>query len=637
MFISKSLIVLVILVISTYSQPENSVVDDFLTTQEFEDYCKEYLRLDLVNDLSLAKEKTFTSNGRKWLIAWKDRKILILKNILYFHNSMNNQFQIHPNWPVRVKKFEEIKDNYYQSILLHPINPETSPWPIITFNHLTGATHVHFDKTLKSIENFNEDDPIVSKKLIDELYAVYRPFTQEERQINQKAEEAQKDLFDVEKNPSKRLYSDEIDGYEHTISEFKYYRDLIKKYYIIDREKIENLVSARYLLSKKSLENKRLSNWHYRKATLQAKRVMNEIKLWDKYCDNLNVAKYNFMDKIPRHLRMLENDKNYRKYLNADDDFFRGNVLYGMKNRYDDPIRQKLINDYGFEITAEGIIGSTYDHMHELFVDIRDFEHASKLRDQLELRDLPVIEFLLERFETWTFWYNQVKFSHKEWFKARIPAFETEMHAIVPINSKSENPHERLRETMKMLNKARAVPYGSDFDTNDETMVLRFKKKLFQDYQVIKKTTTLLKSQNILFSQNINFLESLRNADRLSLLTTSLTNTEVSSHTHRRQIPIVITLDQDDKANRDKKFVKSQIEMITNDLHDTFNFEKKVLVHVSNDKLLKISEKDTTGHSGIHIHNYGTGGDVSNQHRDNILSTNFKDSGGKSNIKIKHH
>lgn len=246
----------VVLIATSASFPEKDLIK----------LSKEYVHLTLVNDLSTAREKALTYEGRLWLLAWKSSRDKIVKHLTYYKDIWKNKNKLRPDWQVNLKKFEETKENYYRSLIsiTDRMSLESIPWPEITFNPDTSKTFVHPRKTFP-VENSHLYDPIVTEEQIDEILRFHRPYTSEEKNQAQTAKDG---------------IPPEIDEYSHTVREIIYYRPYVQKYYVSDNNRIEKLINIRYQLLRKSFTGKCLTDLHYEKALIRAKRINTEINLW---------------------------------------------------------------------------------------------------------------------------------------------------------------------------------------------------------------------------------------------------------------------------------------------------------------------------------------------------------------------
>lgn len=603
------LFIFFVIVISTIAQEEK-----FISTFEFEELCKEYLRLTLVEDLWKANEKTYTRKGREWLRVWRETRDSIFKKLIFFKDTTINEYKLFSNWPERIDKFEKIKESYYHSILIYPISYENLPWPKITFDPELGKTIVQplSQYKLKIPHDMDNHNPVASKKQIDEVLKFYKPFSEDEKKLAKEVHENRE-----KESIADGTFHSDLACVNLSPEAKNYYRSLLKKYSVISEKKIDKLVKARYELLKKNFQNKRLSDLHYEKAIINVNRITSELKLWDKKFIFRDVTDEIFFTIMPMHLRIINSDKAYRGYLNADETFFPGNTMYGFKNRYDDPSQQLYVKDLGFEITAEKILRSAYNPMLKLAIEIRELEISSNDFKQLKIKDLSKIDLLLERYELWTFWKDQWRFSDYQWFTSKFPGSfaDISMHMIVPLKLKLTSENIMLLEVQKILDEAKNIPLQ-----HQKSLVLNVNK-----YSIGESIKDLSKNQNFFPCKKINqriiwkisnIVNSLRITKSLSVLT-SQSSLKKSLSSQNQKLSFQNNMKSNNQNNennkKDETFDKKKntdFDQFAASFRNNFNLESinHILSHEEPESMqnfISVSDLSNSQHNY-----YGTGGDI---------------------------
>lgn len=124
------LLCLFTIITSTISQ-----ILDF-DTPFFENEAREFLYLNLVEDLSNAKEKFKTLEGRAWLNSWETKRKNILNNVLLYVEPITLVHRMYPNWRERLQRFYELQQKHLNFIVdkFYDKSQPFSPWPRIIFD-----------------------------------------------------------------------------------------------------------------------------------------------------------------------------------------------------------------------------------------------------------------------------------------------------------------------------------------------------------------------------------------------------------------------------------------------------------------------------------------------------------------------
>lgn len=289
---------------------------------------------------------------------------------------------------------------------------------------------------------------------------------------------------------------------------------------------IENLVKANYELLRESLKGKRMSELHYKEMLFQGQRIVDGLDLLK--IKNLNYKKdsesINYDEHIPQHYQVISNDEAYRKYLNFDDTFSAGNIIHGLKNRYDDPVS----NRYPFEMTAENIIGLRYKPMLETFNEIRDHEITTMGYTQKKLTDLPLIDSHLTRLKTWITRFPETEFNEKQWFSIQ------EKSMIKPKNFESNDPTVMFQHVKSTLQKARDTPIKDPKDVSMFASSLNFKIQTSKDAWSMEWSLKLwdVSVIKIWINKIMSYKNSLNQANLLPLISSQLSLKYFSNNQH---------------------------------------------------------------------------------------------------------
>lgn len=601
--------ILFMIVVSTKPSPDHEEKKEY--TLEFKKNCEEYLRLILIEDLSKAHQKTYTQEGRTWLFDWRRHLYAITKKLFYDYKPREIEYRLHSDWQERLLKFEEIKKNYYRSLLIYPVTYESQPWRRITFNLPWLQTYVDPHRQWNKITNDPNDDlndPIATKDQIDDVLKFYRPFTEEERNTAKIARETR----EAESIADGTFHAD-IDDY-YLPSRARELRPLLKKYPILQEKRIENLIRARHALLKKTLENKRLSELHYEKTLFHVNRIMTEMKLWDAKGVNRDDTDEIFFKKMPTHLRVINSERAYRGYMNADEVFFSGNVFYGYKDRYDDPQHQYLTSDdLGFEITAERIIGLNYKPMLKLAMDMRDFEFSTRNFEVLKITDLLSIDLLLERYEFWSLRNDPYSFLDYQWFSEKFPGNDRGLMMIKPKIVRSISKNQWLIEVQKLLDSAKRLPINP-YKFSTRKIGKRFVKQYYDDLIAKKEYVGTLSKTNILTRKMTNFADTLRRLNLLHTLSPKPVlsiplNLEYQMKMKKLKINDEPPHHDHQENEHEKKTINTVVENFAQQLKNSFNMENNLIGQDASKQSLPNSISES---SSSKIIRYGTGGDRPN-------------------------
>lgn len=618
---------------------------------EFRELSEEYLRLTLVEDLWMANVKTYTNEGRKWLYDWREARDVIEKKIMYTIDKETIRYKLYDDWRERVKRFEDIKEDYYRSLLRYPITDETKPWPKITFDPVTAKTIIFQDlddsRPLYTDENLDFNDPLATEKQIDQVLRYHRPYTDEEKIQAKKAHETR----EAESLAAGTFFSD-ISNNHLRADTRNFYRSQLRKYPIFQENKIKNLITSRYELMKRSYVGKRLSKLHYDRAVFQVDRVINEMKLWDRMKINRRTKDWYFFHAMPTHLRLINSNEAYRGYLNADEPFFPGNVLYGYKHRYDDPKAQYFTYEFGFEITAERILGSAYEPMFKLAKDMHELEiffnddnnYIKNFNDKkLEMKNLVAVDLLLKRYELLTFWNKQWSFSNSHWFFVKFPDPNRDSYTpmIVPKRYKDTVEEGWFTEVQKTLDKANdLIDHRRQKDSPISKDAGKEWLKILNRDLRLARLTNIYERRTIDFGisrELMNFVESLRRANLLSLLSPetvlnklslSLTKSSFTWKKKKQEI-------HDDDETLTKIKLKDDEPEVKN-IHEFFNPETNREYSNNNDEsrafsLVSETRRDNYGSGGDGANGYGNSNHLSSVSDTNLRSDQRHTSGNNNN------
>lgn len=581
----------------------SSLDNDYVPMSEFDKLAKKYVLLHLSEELPKANELAKTHTGRQRLFDWEDKRSTILRDVFLLRDRDTNKHEWHPNWRTRAQLFQKLQMEYLNALsaINFDVRRSTSPMPKIT---LTNEGPKIINRVRATIpDDHDQADPLVTDEEIKHVLRFHRPFDEQERRTITK----------------ETVKTTDLEPHRYKSKESENLRRLVKSYDIVDRELIRGLQEKNYDLLRASLQGKRASELYYQDRLFQAERLIAQFHVWKKY-----VVFHKDFDRIPRHFHLLDNDEAYRKYLNFDEMFFKGNVMYGYKNRRDDPAS----HGYGFEVNAKEIIGKRYEPMHEIYKEMRQFDMK---RSKLE--DLPTIDLLLERFKTWTFWFPQCRFDASQWFQKsstdRDPSF-----MVKPRNVESNDPDRIFRDAKNSLSRDLIASKHSIFEKSK-----RFQAQIRKDTKSLMNT--LIMDFTIFFNRITHYLQSMDKANLLLALTVEsptskslvrqrkllkeTTRKTVMDHTHENP---------DSMVYRSRKSTEVDgMEKITQDL---FNNKINYLVPESDkretdDKRVDTKNDATTNDDNRYKYKQlSTGGDG------NGVNTSNGNKAGTSNPKVKH-
>lgn len=465
---------------------------DFTPDQSFIENAEEFVRLHLLEELTYAIDMFKIPLGREWLLSWHEKRNLLIKKAFLNPETDFNTWL--PNWRKRLRWFHSYQMLYVQSISSDWTSIKQFPWPKIIFDPISLKT-IDFQgkKTMMSKRERDLANPLATNEDIDYVLRFHRPYTDEERKKIEEedaaAEEARRAKNDIDEE-----LPEDINIFGLSIEEINKYRTVIKKYHVIDRNMILNLQKARYQLLRESFQGKRMSELHYQQMIFQAERVITAISLWKNIEVFQSSNNKNFDSIILPQLEILTKDNLYRRYMNFDDRFFKGNIFCGYKNRYDDP----STNGYRFEFTAKIIVGNRFASMKALYNDINKFNYVTGGIEHYQLNDLPIIDSFLDRYKTWTFWFSQRRFNPKNWLNLNTPINNDKVHLIKPLNFKTTDFQKQL------------LIVTTD---NDESELTRKKKKVNSDSQKIYEISEKFKEQTIRDAKTLKqFMQTIGNS-----------------------------------------------------------------------------------------------------------------------------
>lgn len=651
------IIAIIILSKNVFAQMFPQDESSFMPTSEFVEAAKIYVHLHLIDKLHDMANLADTYEGRKWLKSWENERSKIIKEILLTNDEkMTRKKKLYPNWQERLLHFQNQQDVYLRTKLM--INYDSRRQET-----LPRVTSVQDDKTLRTRLHVNNErprdnerdlaDPLATDEEIEHVLRFHRPFTNEERRELDEVESARIAARLADESDDYRYFPEDVDGYYNDQSNIQRLRTLVKKYSIISSEKIRGLLEKNYELLRESLRGKRKSELFYQERLFHAERVIAELDIWT-FNDVYDVNDDDFNMFVPKHLRLLKDDLAYRKYLNHDDTIFMGNVLYGYKNRYDDP----AFHGYGFEITAERIIGKRFQPMKEFYDEIHQFEIKTDRLTKCELKDLPAISSYLEGIKMWTFWFSSSRFKTSQWLSennyvatSENKIDETKRMSIVrPKNYEKSKTKILSTDEMKNLflatmRKQTSVTSLKDVETRvlDDSMTM---KKLQRNF--------FLRHKNVLANKMICYLNSLTRANLLtSLLKFSPDSTKDVQQRSRKVsldqvVPEISVINEDTSIDAKKHDVNKQKIKDTENLaiivREYMDPNSNQLTKVAEDtKSIQIHSEISEGPSTSHLikNRFGTGGDInSNSKRHSPYMTNNagnrKNSGETSSIRFKH-
>lgn len=560
---------------------------------------------------ALPKEgkKIFTSEDKKVIEEWSAKHFMIVKNILIKKENADT-IDLRPNWKKRlqifgnqvVKGFSSLKKKIFRT---------------------------------QSLSMVNLYDPVVTVDDIDHVLRFYRPFSESELRELDKQDSAK-----IKEKLNDDSYDEDVDSNLYDAKDRKFYRQQLKKYHVIDKKLIQSFVKARYELMRKDLMSyvgKVNSEFAQVVDQFYYDRLKSQVKLWErnKISQSALSSSPSSNDELTNQPFLFMNDENYRKYLNFHDDYFKGNIFYGYKKRYDDPAAHGI----GFEATANDIIGERHRLMLELYYDMRQFDVESKKTQKKKSEDLPLIEYLLERFAMLTFEFPQSRFKAYQWSAKPLAKSSTGLFMIVPKHFASESFNEmrkRVDDDINTVKKASKNPSTVLKFSNIEIMI----ENLVSSYLHVKsiKKTLSTGSENVMFQIMLDHWLLIRNTK------TSLTDAVSDEKSLSRQKYLKSTDEQiSNKDESSKNYIREnirednialeEVNKVAVKLHDFFDLNANLIV--TDEQHLKQSSDVlsdlTASTSGIdqNKHYFGTGGDNDGDSSTNFRSKIQSDSGKK--------
>lgn len=600
----------------------SNAVEDFIPTSEFIDAAEEYVRLNLVEELNDAQKMFESPSGLKWLHSWQIKRNSILIKAFVFPNPTTGFHEWFHNWRERLQRFQELQNEYLQTIVneyfLFDKSNKKSIWPRVTFDPEQFHTFLHSDesKRLKYLPKSVDVNPIALEEDILHVLRFHQPISETE-QTEKPTDQS------LNRKTPKEPWVDKDALNKNTN---------VKKYHVINKEKIKKLVIARYILLRESLRGKRMSDLDYQKKLFQIERISAQLDLlkFRKINHKLTVVRRHYMSRIEYYLKLISDDFLYRKYLNFDDTFFQGNIFYGFNNRYDDPVKHGL----DFDVTAKRIIGQPFSALHEISNQINEFGVLSKGFIKYNLEDLPMIDLTLERFKMMTFWYPRHRIIPKQWFVVSTSESRGDFFVIKPFNGKSLD--EMFENVFKLLNEAKNQPVGKSKTFSMFESSENFHRELFFDSKIlnIKNIFHPGSSSNVWTRRVVHYMDSLDKANLLPYLTSkSITKQKTFL---KKQQP---------SYKKISNIKEQQKDMTTNKLatqaKDFFDTNSNPLMQQTvQESIQDYNIKSNIGLNGNqNSPKSNIGGDVDDVFRGFDIHSHSSDAGGTSSTfyKYKHH
>lgn len=559
---------------------------------------EEYVRLHLVEELSKADELVNTFKGRQWLRAWINRRNFIFSKIVF-----ENKHKWLANWEERLRIFQELQNNYFQSTIVvnYDKRRSTSPWPKITFDVFKPMTIVHPEQRRQPRPDERDfSDPFATDEDIDNVFRLHRPFTNDEIKTNAAERRAKK-------NPE----------------------PFLKEYHFLNMEQIQKLQTIYYELIRQSLKGKRMSDLDYRAALLHADRIVDNFFLLLKH--NIHYksdTKDNFLYKrLSSDMKILERDDVYRKYLNYDVSFYTGNVLYGPINRHDDPKKFNL----NFEENAIVLLGKRYQFIHHLARDINQFEIKSRGFTKIDPNDLMFVNSFLQRFKIYTFDFTESNFKMNQWSFDKKLNTNYDLSLIKPKNYRFRDWNEMFEKVSKIFIDA---VNSRKYDTFDDFIL--FKSELFKNE--LQRDVYELSGKKILsfvfVHHRVNNVISYLNCQNYVNLLTKITNYPINNDQFKLKLQ---SPQQLFKVKNDD----TQVELLNNNINDKQDTEMlnkllklyEIPIGSSEDRsILDMYLNPLPGTSNLYENNqyFGNGDDGDYFNRKRSYSSNIGDVDGTS-------
>lgn len=552
-------ILILIIAINVYSQPTSTI--NYKNNPEFIEAAEQYVLLNLVDELNGAKELTKTVQGRKWLRSWNDQRTAIMSFVLLRYP--NSKVIIwHSDWQERLQQFCELQAKSVKTIVdnFYDKRRVPSPWPKVTYDVVTKRAILSYDNLYNIFKDDNE------RKIADPL----RPTEDQVLEILR----FHRPIYDSERESIKKMVQDMDNFYGRIID-----KSGKKTYYIVNNEKIRKLHIIRYKLLLHSLLHKRMSDVDYQAVLFRVERIVAELDVWAKFDVHLETDITNdYLDlRVPNYYRFLDNDEAYHRYLNFEDEFYDGNTFIGHENRYDDPTKR----GFDFEETADTIVTfERHKPLRDLADDISDYGVLTKQFNHFELKHLPIVDYYLERYKAYTFWFNIDNFRSSLWIAVTDSNVNEEIYyAIRPKNIATDDKATIIKEidrvfaSVKDRVAARIPTFYSMYETN-----VRCANQIKIDIMTIKKKKTIrnrISSQALLANRMARHSNLLNYLNMLPTLTqnqqqsqTSLVHQHHQHYQHEKRSTII-----DDKIDED----------LLSSARDLFNPNQNPLILEDND------------------------------------------------------
>lgn len=628
---------------STSSSLSSSTDSSLTLDPEFKRNAQEYVRLFLIEELTFANQLVETPKHRNKLRLWEKKVASILKNVLVSIENDGRKIIWYTNWRERLQYFEKLGYDYFRGIV-NDYGESPISWPKFTFDPVKSIVIEHpsrrrSDDDADRSRDKDYSEPIATDEEIDRILRLHVPYTDHERQSLLKNEATLS---------SDEFYKEAMNIFFHKRHEIEHYRTLLDKHQIINLEMIYALQRMSFTLLRESLKGKHRSDLLYQEKLLRGKRVMAQVDLWKRYdiLENTDINNLYYDHYFPDHLRVLKNDNSYRKYLNFHDEFFKGNFIYGYKDRLDNP----NVHGLGFDINAKTIIGKRHRMLHDLYNDMFEFKILTDNFKHYSSRDLPLIDSYMERFKTWTFWFPQCKFDARQWISTKIIKSDNEQHVVIPKNVKFiEKPSKIFVYVTRLLKRETKIPENNFLIDSMHKISKAFKVQTMTDAIFFYKIVPVwgVNFETVIVRRAESFFENLKRADQLQHLITLKLPLQVSLS--------VSSLNKDKKLYNDERKIIAEKDLINVQLseeamdkvQDLFDLNSNPLtqnlkyedIASSKDTFSLYSNSDSSINSFDSIntkadqdHQHSTGGDL-----DKNLYNPTKVHMDKSNNKIKHH
>lgn len=469
-------------------------------------------------------------------------------------------------------------------------------------------------------DDFSNLEPKALNLEIDFLLRYHRPFTDEEI-VEMKTM--------AEKNPSD-----------------------VKEYHIVKREKIEKLLKLRYDLMQESFKKKSRTELNYQWLLFLGERVINQIDIWKRYGVTLLTPNDVFSQHVHPDLRILDNDNLYRRYMNYHDNFFPGNIFEGHVNRHDDPI----LHDYHFEANAELVIGSRFKPIRSLFREIHHFGIETNDFTRCKLEDLPLVDLLLDRLKSWTFWFPKISLNENQWFSTIVSENGKKLYMIKDKSKEYKTSDENaiLRYVDKVMIDAKKFSLTDKTISTMYKSTLRIKNIIMMDTKLIVRNFFKIEALLNPFYNNrmINYYNSLNDAQLLKSLPPPQ---ESSFFMHKQQQQqqqhdklVLKKKDNsdnekyDNKVDQHKSLDNGVLSKLETNFESTFNFKNNNPLSLSNKNSINVKDDTrniiSVAHDSTNHQQFGNGGDESFAIYNGKHYLNFDhNSGSKISARKVHH